>query len=94
MISFLSPLFLAGALAAGVPILLHLLKREPEARVKFSAVRLLRKKLELAEENHQSAKARTKIDKNGALVELQARAGVLEAQIQLLREEEKAKASE
>ena len=28
--SFLSPLFLAGALAAAVPIVLHLLKREPE----------------------------------------------------------------
>jgi hypothetical protein len=43
MISFLSPLFLLGALAAAVPIVLHLLKREPEARVKFSAVRLLRR---------------------------------------------------
>ena len=40
--SFLSPLFLLGAVAAAVPIILHLLKREPEARVRFSAVRLLR----------------------------------------------------
>ena len=40
--SFLSPLFLAGALAAAVPIVLHLLKREPEPRVKFPAVRLLK----------------------------------------------------
>jgi hypothetical protein len=43
MLSFLSPLFLFGALAAAVPIVLHLLKREPEARIKFSAVRLLRR---------------------------------------------------
>ena len=42
MIAFLSPLFLAGALAAAVPILLHLLKREPETRLQFSAVKLLR----------------------------------------------------
>jgi hypothetical protein len=40
--SFLSPLFLLGAAAASVPILLHLLKRQPEDRVKFSAVHLLR----------------------------------------------------
>jgi hypothetical protein len=40
--AFLSPLFLVGALAAAVPILLHMLKREPEARVRFAAVRLLR----------------------------------------------------
>jgi hypothetical protein len=40
--SFLSPLFLIGALAAVVPIVLHLLKREPEPRVKFAAVALLR----------------------------------------------------
>jgi hypothetical protein len=40
--SFLSPLFLIGAAAAAVPLLLHLLKRRPEPRVKFSAVRLLR----------------------------------------------------
>jgi len=42
VISFLSPLFLAGAAAAAIPVLLHLLKREPEQRVRFSAVRLLR----------------------------------------------------
>jgi hypothetical protein len=40
--AFLSPLFLAGAAAAVVPIVLHLIKREPEPRVKFSAVKLLR----------------------------------------------------
>jgi hypothetical protein len=40
--SFLSPLFLIGAVAAAVPIILHMLKREPEARIRFSAVRLLR----------------------------------------------------
>ncbi len=42
MITFLSPLFLAGALVAAVPVLLHLLKREPETRLQFSAVKLLR----------------------------------------------------
>ena len=42
MISFLSPLFLLGTLAAAVPIVLHLLRREPEPRVRFSAVKLLR----------------------------------------------------
>jgi aerotolerance regulator-like protein/VWA domain-containing protein len=41
-VSFLSPLFLIAGAAAAVPILLHLLKREPEARVKFAAIRLLR----------------------------------------------------
>jgi hypothetical protein len=40
--AFLSPLFLFGALAAAVPIVLHLLKRDPETRVRFSAVHLLR----------------------------------------------------
>src|SRR5262245_65588744 len=40
--SFLAPFFLAGALAAAIPIVLHLLKREPEVHVKFSAVKLLR----------------------------------------------------
>jgi hypothetical protein len=35
-------LFLAGAVAAAVPIVLHLLKREPEARVKFAAVKLIK----------------------------------------------------
>jgi hypothetical protein len=42
MLSFLSPLFLAGAAAAAVPIVLHLLKREPEDRVKFAPVKLIR----------------------------------------------------
>src|SRR4029079_12537491 len=42
MLSFLSPLFLIGAAAAAVPIVLHLLKREPETRVKLAAVRLLK----------------------------------------------------
>jgi hypothetical protein len=42
MLSFLSPLFLAGAAAAAVPIVLHLLKREPEARLKFAAVKLIK----------------------------------------------------
>jgi Aerotolerance regulator N-terminal/von Willebrand factor type A domain len=40
--SFLSPVFLIGVLAAAVPIVLHLLKRDPEPRVKFAAVALLR----------------------------------------------------
>lgn len=39
--SFLSPLFLAGALAVAVPIVLHFLRRQPEARVKFAAVNML-----------------------------------------------------
>ena len=33
-----------GALAAAIPIVLHLLKREPEARVKFAAVQLLQQR--------------------------------------------------
>ena len=41
MISFLTPFFLAGAFAAAIPIVLHLLKREPEVRLQFSAVHLL-----------------------------------------------------
>lgn len=41
--NFLAPLFLLGATAAAIPIVLHLLKREPEARVKFAVVRLLRR---------------------------------------------------
>jgi hypothetical protein len=40
--SFLAPIFLVGAVAAAIPIVLHLLKREPEVHVKFSAVKLLR----------------------------------------------------
>lgn len=43
MLTFLSPMFLIGAAAAAVPIVLHLLKREPEPRVKFAAVRLLKR---------------------------------------------------
>ena len=42
MPSFLAPLFLLGVAAAAVPIVLHLLKRQPEHRVKFAAVRLLK----------------------------------------------------
>lgn len=40
--SFLSPIFLAGAAAAAVPILLHLLRRRVEHRVRFAAVALLK----------------------------------------------------
>lgn len=51
--SFLSPLFLIGAAAAAVPLILHLLKREPEARVKFSAVTLLKRgPVEQTEKRH------------------------------------------
>ena len=42
MPALLSPLFLLAALAAAVPVVLHLLKREQEPRVKFAAVALLR----------------------------------------------------
>jgi hypothetical protein len=41
--SVLYPVFLAGALAAAIPIVLHLLRREVASNVRFSAVRLLRK---------------------------------------------------
>jgi len=41
-VSFLSPLFLIGAVTAAVPVILHLLKREPEPRIKFAAVKLLK----------------------------------------------------
>jgi hypothetical protein len=40
--TFLSPLFLLGALAAAVPILLHFLKRQAEQRVRFAAVMFLK----------------------------------------------------
>src|SRR3954469_18395627 len=53
MLTFLSPLFLAGAALAAVPIVLHLLKREPEARVKFAAVRMLKRApVEYTEKRH------------------------------------------
>src|SRR6185436_14378893 len=42
LVSFLSPLFLAGAIAAAVPIVLHLLKRHTEQRIRFAAVALLK----------------------------------------------------
>jgi Aerotolerance regulator N-terminal/von Willebrand factor type A domain len=40
-LSFLAPLFLVGALAVAVPIVLHLLRRRTETVVEFPAVRLL-----------------------------------------------------
>src|SRR5262245_62708375 len=40
-ISFLSPLFLLGALAAAIPIYLHLFHRKTEVVIDFPAVRLL-----------------------------------------------------
>jgi CBS domain-containing protein len=42
MVSFLSPFFLIGALAAAIPVILHLLKRKPEPHVRFAAVKLLK----------------------------------------------------
>jgi aerotolerance regulator-like protein/VWA domain-containing protein len=42
MLAFLSPIFLVGAAAAAIPVVLHLLKREPEPRVRFAAVRWLK----------------------------------------------------
>ncbi len=51
--SFLSPLFLIGAAAAVIPLVLHLLKREPEPRIRFSAVRLLKRApVEQTEKRH------------------------------------------
>jgi hypothetical protein len=41
-LSFLSPWFLAGAIAVGVPIVLHMLRREAAPPLAFSAVRFLR----------------------------------------------------
>lgn len=41
-LSFLAPLFLLGAIAAAVPIVLHLVQRRTDRVVPFSAVRLLR----------------------------------------------------
>jgi hypothetical protein len=40
--TFLSPLFLLGAAAAAVPIVLHFLKRHAEQRVRFAAVMFLK----------------------------------------------------
>ncbi|MDE3155745.1 MAG: VWA domain-containing protein [Acidobacteriota bacterium] len=40
--SFLTPAFLAAAAAAALPLVLHLLRRHPEVRVRFAAVRLLK----------------------------------------------------
>ena len=40
--SFLSPLFLIGAIAAAVPILLHLFHRKTEVVIDFPAVRMLK----------------------------------------------------
>jgi hypothetical protein len=52
-VSFLSPLFLIGAAAAAVPIILHLLKRDPDVRVKFAAVKLLKQApVEQTERHH------------------------------------------
>jgi hypothetical protein len=42
MLSFLFPAFLIGAVAAAVPIVLHLFRRQAAPRVPFSAVRLLK----------------------------------------------------
>jgi len=42
-LSFLSPLFLAGALAAAVPIAIHLFHRRTEPVVDFAAMRFLRR---------------------------------------------------
>ncbi len=42
-VSFLSPLFLLGALAAAIPIVLHFLRRDIAPDVPFSAVRLLQR---------------------------------------------------
>jgi hypothetical protein len=42
-LSFLSPLFLLGALAVSIPIALHLFRRKTDAVVEFPAVRLLQK---------------------------------------------------
>src|SRR5436190_19652033 len=42
MPAFLTPLFLFATAAAAIPVVLHLLRRAPEPRVKFAAVALLR----------------------------------------------------
>ena len=43
MISFLFPAFLAGALAVGIPIVLHFARREAAPRMPFSDVRFLQR---------------------------------------------------
>jgi hypothetical protein len=43
MPSFLSPLFLIGALAAAIPVLLHLFHRKTEVVIDFPAVKLLKR---------------------------------------------------
>jgi hypothetical protein len=40
-LSFLSPLFLVGAVAAAIPVVLHLMRRRTDVVVEFPAVRLL-----------------------------------------------------
>src|SRR5262249_40542153 len=42
LMSFLAPLFLAATAAAAVPVVLHLLERHTDRRVRFAAVALLR----------------------------------------------------
>src|SRR5687768_3778438 len=42
-ISFLSPLFLIGAIAAAVPILLHLFHRKTEVVIDFPSVSLMKR---------------------------------------------------
>ena len=41
--SFVNPFFLLGALAAGIPILLHLIKRERALRIEFPSLMFLRR---------------------------------------------------
>jgi len=41
-LGFLSPAFLVGALAIGIPLVLHLLRQRADPVQPFSAVRLLR----------------------------------------------------
>ena len=41
--NFVSPLFLIGALAAGIPILLHLIKREHARKIEFPTLTFLRR---------------------------------------------------
>jgi hypothetical protein len=41
--SFVSPLFLLGALAAAIPVLLHLIKRESAQKIEFPTLMFLRK---------------------------------------------------